>query len=309
MIWPRLGRNRQPAGTRVLPYAALALSYVIAGRLGLYLAVPPGYATAIFPPAGIAVAAAFIGGRATLPWTFLGSLLLNLWVGCDVHHQLTGLGVAVAVAIAAGSMVQAGVGGWALRRLIHYPNALDNGSDLLRFFASAPVICLTSATLSLGTMAALGAIAAAQFWTSWVTWWVGDTLGVLLFLPLVMVTAGEPRSFWRSRALPVALPMLLFFALFVAIFIRVRQWEHDQSLLGFRLVSQQVTDELQSRLGAQEAFLQQLRASFAGGTVVPPRFQHVGARPAATSRRYSGDRVGAAHRRRAARSLRGGAAT
>ena len=242
----------------------MALSYVIAGRLGLLLAVPPGYATAIFPPAGIAVAAAFIGGRVTLPWTFLGSLLLNLWVGCDVHQQFTGLGIAVAVAIAAGSMAQAAVGGWGLRRLLDYPSALDNGSDLLRFFASAPVVCLTSATLSLGGMAALGAIAAPQFWTSWVTWWVGDTLGVLLFLPIVMVIAGEPRAFWRSRALSVALPMMLFFALFVAIFIRVRAWEHDQSLLGFRLMSQQVIDRFQSRLGAHEAFLEQLRASFSG---------------------------------------------
>lgn len=262
MIWPKFA-NPQPGGHRLLSYVALALSYVIAGRLGLCLAVPPGYATAIFPPAGIAVAAAFIGGRNTLPWTFAGSLMLNLWVGYDVHQQFDGLGLAVALAIAIASMAQAAIGGWGLRRLIGYPNGLDNGRDQLRFFAGAPVICLTSATLSLSTMAVLGAIANAQFITSWVTWWVGDTLGVLLFLPLVMVVAGEPRAFWRSRALSVALPMMLFFVLFVAIFVRVRVWEHDQSLLEFRLLSQQVTDELQARLGAQDAFLVQLRASFA----------------------------------------------
>jgi len=263
MIWPKFA-SAQPGGGRLLPYVGLALSYVIAGRLGLFLAVPPGYATAIFPPAGIAVAAAFIGGRTTLPWTFAGSLMLNLWVGYDVHQQVTGLGIAVAVAIAVASMAQAAAGGWGLRRVIGYPSALDNGSDLLRFFASAPVICLVSASLSLSAMAALGAIAAPQLLTSWVTWWVGDTLGVLLFLPLVMVMTGESRALWRSRALPVALPMLLFFALFVAIFVRVRVWEHDQSLLGFRLLSQQVTDQVQARLSAQEAFLVQLRASFGG---------------------------------------------
>jgi PAS domain S-box-containing protein len=264
MVWPKIEPGSHQGRLRLLGYGALALSYVIAGRLGLFLAVPPGYATAIFPPAGIAVAAAFIGGRGTLPWTFLGSLLLNLWVGYDVHQQLDALGIAVAVAIAAGSTAQAAIGGWGLRRLITYPNALDNGSDLLRFFASAPILCLTSATLSLGAMAVLGAIALSQLWTSWVTWWVGDTLGVLLFLPIVMVIAGEPRAFWRSRAPSVALPMMLFFALFVAIFVRVRAWEHDQSLLAFRLLSQEVVDRLQARLGAQEAFLEQLRASFAG---------------------------------------------
>jgi PAS domain S-box-containing protein len=249
---------------RQLACAGLALVYVIAGRLGLLLAVPPGYATAIFPPAGIAVAGCFIAGRAAWPWTFLGSLLLNLWVGADLYHQLDLLSLAVATAIAVASMAQAALGGAVLRRLIHYPNALDNGRDLLRFFASAPVICLTSASLSLSVMAALGAVSVADLWRSWLTWWIGDTLGVLLFLPLVMVAAGEPRGFWRRRATTVALPMLLFFALFVAIFIRVRAWEHDQSLLAFRLQSQQIVDRIQARLGAHEAFLQQLRASFAG---------------------------------------------
>ena len=61
-------------------YATLPLAYVITGRLGLLLAVPPGYATAVFIPAGIAVGAMFIAGASALLGTFLGSLLLNLWI-------------------------------------------------------------------------------------------------------------------------------------------------------------------------------------------------------------------------------------
>src|SRR5438128_1483819 len=72
----------------LLACAALPVAYVISGGLGLLLAVPPGYATAIFPPAGIAVAAMFMAGAATLPWTFLGSFLLNVWVGYSFTHRL-----------------------------------------------------------------------------------------------------------------------------------------------------------------------------------------------------------------------------
>jgi PAS domain S-box-containing protein len=93
---------------------------------------------------------------------------------------------------------------------------------------------------------------------------MGDTLGVLLFLPLVMLVAGEPRGVWRARARPVALPMVLFFALFVGIFIKVSRWEYQQSLLEFRLSSQQMIDDIHTQLGAQEAFLEQLAASFNG---------------------------------------------
>jgi hypothetical protein len=42
-------RHRQ-----LLGHAALLVAYVLTGWIGLYLAVPPGYATAIFLPAGIA---------------------------------------------------------------------------------------------------------------------------------------------------------------------------------------------------------------------------------------------------------------
>ena len=43
---------------RAIQFATIAILYVVGGRLGLLLAVPPGYATAIFPSAGIAIAAA-----------------------------------------------------------------------------------------------------------------------------------------------------------------------------------------------------------------------------------------------------------
>ena len=79
-----------------------------------------------------------------------------------------------------------------------------------------------------------------------------------------MVVAGKPRAFWRSRLLSVALPMLLFFALFVAIFVRVSAWEIGQSLVEFRLLSQQIICRIGSSIGIQEVFLEQVSASFSG---------------------------------------------
>src|SRR5215472_18592128 len=72
----------------LLLYAALPLVYIVTGRLGLLLATPPGYATAVFLPAGIAVTAAFIAGATALPGIFLGSFLLNLWIGYLIAPDL-----------------------------------------------------------------------------------------------------------------------------------------------------------------------------------------------------------------------------
>src|SRR5215472_19309142 len=96
---------------RLLIYAVLPLAYVVCGRLGLLLAVPPGYATAVFVPAGIAVAAMFMAGPATLPGTFLGSFLLNVWVSDAITQRLDATGVVSAFIIALASAAQAAVGG------------------------------------------------------------------------------------------------------------------------------------------------------------------------------------------------------
>ena len=95
---------------RLLIYVALPVAYVVTGRLGLLLAVPPGYATAVFLPAGIAVGAMFIAGPASLPGIFVGSFLLNEWIGYSIADRLTPVGVAAAVVIALASTVQAGLG-------------------------------------------------------------------------------------------------------------------------------------------------------------------------------------------------------
>jgi signal transduction histidine kinase/CheY-like chemotaxis protein len=254
----------------------LTVGYVGSGKLALLLAVSPGYASPIFPPAGIAVAAMLMGGPATLPWTFLGSFVLNLWTASSLGHGSAGSWWAAAVVIAAASTLQAASGGAVLRRAVGYPAPLDNGRDLWRFLLLLPISCLTSATLSLGGLWALGVVLPTDLVTSWISWWIGDTVGVLVVLPLMLIIAGEPRPLWRSRAGPVALPIVLFFALFIAIFVRVSAWEHDEALLEFRLLSQETVDKIHAGLAQQEIFLEQLERSFSRPAALSRAdFQHL----------------------------------
>jgi hypothetical protein len=69
--------------------ALLPVSYMIAGWVSLLFAVPPGYASPIFLPAGIALVAVVLAGPVVLPSVFVGSLLLNALVGypCRCHRQ------------------------------------------------------------------------------------------------------------------------------------------------------------------------------------------------------------------------------
>jgi signal transduction histidine kinase/CheY-like chemotaxis protein/integral membrane sensor domain MASE1 len=276
MVWPRCAFTVTLSRSFLPFYLPLTVAYLVTGKLAMLLAVPPNYGSPVFPPAGISIAGMLIAGRATLPWTFLGSFLLNLWNDLSAGHAPTETSMAAAVTIAAASMLQAAIGATVLRYAVGYPTPLDNGHDLSRFLLLPPVFCVTSATLSLGGLTALGLVKLPDLATSWVSWWIGDTLGVLVALPLMLIIAGEPRSLWRSRAKPVALPMLLFFALFVAIFARVSTWEQDQALLEFRLLSREVVDKINAGLAEQQVFLEQLERAFTRPAPVSRAdFQHL----------------------------------
>ena len=202
-------------------YLALPLAYIVTGRVGLLLAVPPGYATAVFMPAGLAVGSFFLAGSKTLVGTFVGSFFLNIWIGTFSSGQVELARIVGAAVIALASTAQAGVGGVVLRRLVGKTSVFDNPHDVFLFLLLAPIICVTSASLSLGGLLSLGLVPFVDLPINWLTWWIGDTLGVLVMVPLIQVFASEPRPLWRSRLLFVALPMLVCLGVFIVIFIRV----------------------------------------------------------------------------------------
>ena len=124
--------------------------------------------------------------------TFLGSFLLNLWIGYLTAGWLNLAQSVTALVIAAGSMTQAAIGGAALRRAIGFPVPFNKPSDILLFFLLAPILCLTSATISVGGLWALGVVRLPELPMNWTIWWLGDTLGVLVALPLMIALADEP---------------------------------------------------------------------------------------------------------------------
>src|SRR6267142_2568762 len=63
--------------------APMAAAYYVVGRLGLLLAIPPGYATAVWPASGIALAGTLLFGYRVWPGILLGSFLINLRTSLD----------------------------------------------------------------------------------------------------------------------------------------------------------------------------------------------------------------------------------
>ena len=85
----------------------IALGYFGLGHLSLLMAVPPGFASPVFPAAGFAIAMMLIYGRQMLLGIFLGSLLLNFNVVFQSNNSFSTLAsVAHPIIIALGSSLQ-----------------------------------------------------------------------------------------------------------------------------------------------------------------------------------------------------------
>ncbi|MBL8447410.1 MAG: PAS domain S-box protein, partial [Zoogloeaceae bacterium] len=235
----------------------LAAAYVVTGKLGLMLALPPGYVSAIFPGAGVAVAATQIRGNGALPWLLLGSLALNAWVG---GFQWTNVAMLAALGIAVGSCLQAWLGGALLRRALGPHPAIDSAAQVSLYLALAPIICLVSATVSVGSLVALGIVPESHAASRWVAWWIGDSLGLVTVLPLAWVFFGQPRELWQNRRLAVTSALLAGMVFVVSAYVMASRKEHENSGLAFHLQAQQFANHLQDALHDQSSMLLQLDA-------------------------------------------------
>jgi two-component system sensor histidine kinase/response regulator len=186
---------------------ATAAAYYLTGRLGLALAIPPGYATIIWPPAGIALAATALAGYRVWPGVALGSFLINLGLDLQVDSS-SHLIVSSAVAIAGAAALQAVVGAWLLRRTNAFPFAPIEATSVARLFLFGGVIAsLVNSTLANLVLLAFGRLTVGEAPLNWATWWSGDAIGVFVLAPAIMVAARAPRGERRRRVAPIAAAM------------------------------------------------------------------------------------------------------
>ena len=242
-------------GRGVALTAGIALCYFLLGKLGMASALPPGFVSAIWPAAGFAFAVAVLWGvRATLLGIFVGSLVTNATVGGGFHVD------AVAVCIAAGSTLQAIVGGSALKRLM--PDLeLNDPRTVLRFSLLGIGSCLIAATVGNLTLIAHGYISLAQLPQSFATWWLGDAFGVQIFAPLTLVVFA-PNLVWKQRRFSVGLPLLVAFLLSGVIYLFVRDSDERQLQRDFAASVAPFEQELRSLEQTNGQALRQLAASY-----------------------------------------------
>jgi signal transduction histidine kinase len=177
----------------------LALAYYGAAKLGQTLRYTASV-TAIWPPVGVGIAALYLWGLRLWPGIFIGELLVN---GELVFLDKSPLPVGSVAGQQLGNMLEVLVGAWLLQRLIGPRARLDRVSEVVGMIIAAGTATAISATIGTLSILSGGVIGLHSVPTFWRTWWLGDSAGALVVLPLVLTWLGESRSAWRRLCFSV----------------------------------------------------------------------------------------------------------
>ena len=159
-----------------------AIAYFLMGFIGQLIAVPPGFATIIWPAAGLALAALLAFGKRTLPGVFVGAFSISVYIrissGTEINDWL------IPVFMALFATLQAYAGYFLLQRFVGLPMNYRKPSVIFRFLLITAVLStLVGCTLSVLLLLQQGIIDDDNLLSTWLGWWTGDAIGIIFTLP------------------------------------------------------------------------------------------------------------------------------
>lgn len=192
----------------ILRWVALAALYLGGFEVGRWFDLG-GPVSAVWPPTGIAIAALMLCGLKMWP---------GIAVGAFAGIMLRGVPLTLAIPFTIGPVLAPIAGVVLLKKLLVRP-ALSRLRDVVWLTLVGGFLAMTiSATLG---SAILDLAGRRDFSEVWVTWWVGDSMGVILVAPLILTLLARPLrenplvTQWRTAVPLLALfSVLTYFAVF-----------------------------------------------------------------------------------------------
>ena len=181
----------QSRGFSALPLIGiLAVIYFAVGKFGLMLASLHASASPVWPSAGIALAATLLFGYRVWPAIFIGAFLVNV---------TTAGNVATSFAIAIGNTLEALAGAWLVNQFAGGKEFCDRPQGAFKFALAAGISTIISPAFGVTSLALAGFANWTNYGAIWLTWWLGDATGDLVFTPLVLLWTGASKRRWNKK--------------------------------------------------------------------------------------------------------------
>ncbi len=161
----------------------LAILYFALGYLSLSFSNIPGV-TPVWPPSGVALAYIMMYGWRTWPGVALGLALLGYVEGFSIY------GLAFITPL---NTIEALFGSWLLSRMKKRAECLVSTTEVRRFILTSLIVPVPTALTGATVFASLG----FRTWEQWpetaLFWWLGNMIGILVFVPVFVVWTRDAR--------------------------------------------------------------------------------------------------------------------
>lgn len=164
-----------------------------------------------WPPSGLAVAAVLLGGRRFLPVIFAACYAANWYATGSFGNSAI---------FALANTLEAALAYWLLHRVYPIDKAISTSRDFLRLVIFGALIAPLPAALLGALTLHLSGEFAQPFLANFSSWWMGDSLGVIVVGSLVLIWQKLPawhnaKLLWIESVLMIATTLLVGHVVFL----------------------------------------------------------------------------------------------
>lgn len=199
-------------------------SVFLAGQLGLRITDLHPPVSPVWPPTGVAFAALILLGYRIWPEILIAAFLI-----CESASTP----VKASIAISIGETVSVLTAAYLVNRFARGIKAFETAQGVFKFVLFACVVSpVIAATICIGYLYPAGFSQGPDKLFMWLTWWIGDGIGALLFAPFLILIFGSSHHRLSNReALELFAMLVGLIAVCLTVFGPFSAFVHQKQLL------------------------------------------------------------------------------
>ena len=255
---------------RIFSIPGVALCYLLLAWISSQLLYSSSAAIPFWLPSGLALYVIIRGGRSLWPGLWLGAAAFEFWRNYTAINASLADSISLAASIASAVVAQALLGEYVVRTLFKGLKPPINVAFSLRFLVLlGPITCAVSAILSSLAIFIVKSPSLQQLLQEAYVWYVGDTLGALVFAPLILFSgANAPQTLLKNRGLMLYLPMVMATLLIEGSLYTFAQYQRQANDNNFQIKTQELAQHLTLNLRLAEQRLHTIGGLINGSEVV-----------------------------------------
>jgi|GEM_PF-2472852 len=212
----------------IIKSVIVLFALLITGYLSLLLVIPPGFASLIWLPGGIALGVVIIWGLRYLPVIAIGAFLLNIYT-THMHAQLGFQGHIVCALLVIAPLLQIVVAWVLINRSMDIKKPFKKIRDIILFaFFAGPVASLVSASFTVICLLLFHIITKETIFFNWFALWVGRSIGVLIISPILIMLHSTKQVNRTQVYVFFVSPLIIVCLAILSVFIIVNRYEFNR---------------------------------------------------------------------------------